>query len=127
MSERTQYYSNDTSHNIAAYPYSQDDKEGYDDLIDQYATPYGKTSSHGTFAMDSSTLALPQSRPYPSKPKMSYSSEHTSETHKTFDGSDVELHSSYPPKAPLPADERHWWDKVWKFQTLFQPFHIMIL
>ncbi|KAI0374406.1 hypothetical protein BV20DRAFT_936044 [Pilatotrama ljubarskyi] len=76
-----------------------DTKAPYDDLIDQYATPYG-TQAHKTYAVDPASLNLADSRhgrapSYP-LPKQSYSSDVTKDT-KTLEG-----HGPDPPDWEYP-------------------------
>lgn len=89
------------------YPHSDEYKASYDDLVDQYAEPYSKTSQHQTFSPALSTAV--HQPPYMSK--QSYSSEMT--------GKDSEEHympSSTPRILPMKeekvADTRTVWQKV---------------
>ncbi|KAI0824105.1 hypothetical protein BC628DRAFT_1323383 [Trametes gibbosa] len=74
-----------------------DTKAPYDDLIDQYATPYTTTSPR-TYAVDPASLNLADSRHEytPSYPKQSYSSE------VTKDFKSIEDHGPEPPDWEYP-------------------------
>ena len=90
------------------YPHSDVYKASYDDLVDEYAEPYSKTSQHQTF-----TPALGSAAQKPSfMAKQSYSSEMT--------GKDWDNESYMPSNTPriLPMKEepvvdiRTFWQKV---------------
>ncbi|KAI0768519.1 hypothetical protein BD413DRAFT_479103 [Trametes elegans] len=81
----------------------RDDKAPYDDLIDQYASPYASPAPRA-FAVDPASFNLPDSRhgrapSYPI-PKQSYSSEFTKDT-KSLEGHGPEPPDwEYPPILP---------------------------
>ncbi|KAI0639171.1 hypothetical protein C8Q77DRAFT_1184475 [Trametes polyzona] len=83
-----------------------DTKAPYDDLIDQYATPYG-TQAHKTFAVDPASLNYADAHfdsPAYSPPKQSYSSEVTKDT-KSLEGHGPDPPDwEYPP--PLPKGKK---------------------
>lgn len=83
-------------------PEHEDTKAPYDDLIDQYATPYRQNSQHKSYSVNPVTFN-------PSEPSLAYSSSHkqtTSDvTSKDLEGSSSQAHDwGYPPP-PLPVDK----------------------
>ncbi|KAL0950861.1 hypothetical protein HGRIS_007620 [Hohenbuehelia grisea] len=86
-----------------------DYKASYDDLIDEYSSPYAVTSNHKTFNVDVDAPLTPTGNHYrgPSKPVSL--SQTTTKHSEDFDSP----HSAYPPGPPLKeADTRTFWQKV---------------
>jgi hypothetical protein len=86
--------------------YTQDEsKASYDDLIDQYAAPYGANSNHQTYTLQSSPS---QHRRGPSHPlKSPFSSKQSDDTSHEFQA------VAYPPTTPSKElDTRPLWRKV---------------
>lgn len=77
----------------------EDVKAPYDDLIDQYATPYRQGATHKAYAVDPS--AFDQSKGAAPTYALSQKTTHTSETHgKDLEGSTTHLNDwAYPPSA----------------------------
>jgi hypothetical protein len=100
---------------------TEDHKSHHDDLIDEYASPYAKTSHHQTFAVEATPTSPSEHRRRPSFPasKISYSSEYTKES---GEAPNVPPSRTYPP-LPLTkdmpvikeADSRSLWQKVCGF------------
>jgi len=97
---------------------TQEDKPHHDDLIDEYASPYAKTSHHQTFAVEASPSSPTEHRRRPSFPasKISYSSDYTKES---SDVSNPSASRVYPPlptaKDATPVketDSRSLWQKI---------------
>jgi len=96
------------SHQQASYPPSQpleseeDIKAPYDDLIDQYASPYATTDRHQTFSVDTPPIS-----PKHHRRGVSYKlSEYETKTDET-------PHGSYPPPRPtIEKDTRTVWAKI---------------
>jgi hypothetical protein len=89
-------------------------KPQYDDLIDDYGAPYGKTLQHQTYAVEAPSLSPVEHRRRPSFPltNKSYSSEFTT---KGSDEVPTEASRAYPPSF-LPtkeSDPRSFWQKVY--------------
>ncbi|KAG9223045.1 hypothetical protein PLEOSDRAFT_1088423 [Pleurotus ostreatus PC15] len=89
-------------------PYQQEYKASYDDLIDEYATPYGATSGHKTFNVETPLTSDLRRGPTISglqKPTQ-FSSKQSEET--DFGAPYV----GYPPPVPLKEiDTRTFWQK----------------
>lgn len=89
------------------YPNSDEYKASYDDLVDQYAQPYAKTSQHQTFSPALGSAA----RQPPFMGKQSYSSEMSAK-----DSEEGYMPSSSPRIIPMKeekvADTRTIWQKV---------------
>lgn len=96
--------------------HDDDTKAPYDDLIDQYAAPYG-TQTHRTYAVDPTSLNLADSRhgrapSYP-LPKQSYSSETTKDIKSLEDHGPDPPDWGYPPAAAQEdAKEEKSWTRV---------------
>ncbi|KAI0336060.1 hypothetical protein GY45DRAFT_1239290 [Cubamyces sp. BRFM 1775] len=93
--------------------HDDDTKAPYDDLIDQYAAPYG-TQTHRTYAVDPTSLNLANSRhgrapSYP-LPKQSYSSETTKDIKSLEDHEPDPPDWGYPPTAAQEdaKEEKSW-------------------
>ncbi|KAL1952201.1 hypothetical protein VTO73DRAFT_1350 [Trametes versicolor] len=89
-----------------------DTKAPYDDLIDQYATPYG-TPTPKTYAVDPSALTLTDSRPSYALPKQSYSSEFTKDSKSLEDHGPEPPDWEYPPLTKGEKKEKEK-DKSWR-------------
>lgn len=100
-------------------PHDDEYKANYDDLIDEYASPYAANARHQTYAVEAPSLTTPQHRRGPSFPlssqKPQMSSKHSDDT--SHDLSPV----AYPPPAPLTVDTRGFWQKVKSTQPLLHP------
>ncbi|TFK41365.1 hypothetical protein BDQ12DRAFT_600549 [Crucibulum laeve] len=84
-----------------------DAKASYDDLIDEYSSPYAANTGHKTFTLNTNLPNHRRGPSFPLAPKSPYSSKQSDdETHDTS-------HSAYP---PLPivkdVDTRKWWQKI---------------
>lgn len=89
-----------------------DTKAPYDDLIDQYATPYG-TPTPKTYAVDPAALTLTDSRPSYALPKQSYSSEFTKDSKSLEDHGPEPPDWEYPPLTKGEKKEKEK-DKSWR-------------
>jgi len=79
-------------------------KASYDDLIDQYAAPYGANVNHQTYALQSSPSQHRRGPSYPLKPPFS-----SKQSDSSYDLTAV----AYPPASlPKDADTRSFWQKV---------------
>ena len=119
MSQKSPYQS-DPHYLLSGYPPpqhtnfpSEEYKASYDELVDELATPYGRSAQHQTFAIESPSLGSPQHRRGPS-----LSSQHKQSFSTEYDGKFTE--EDMRPQAPriLPvkgekeADTRTLWQKV---------------
>ncbi|KAF5368486.1 hypothetical protein D9758_002348 [Tetrapyrgos nigripes] len=85
--------------------YHQDEyKASYDDLIDQYAAPYGSNANHQTYALKSSPSQHRRAPSHPLKP--GFSSKQSDDTSHDLQA------VAYPPTAPpKEIDTRSFWSK----------------
>lgn len=110
---------NDPSQAQQSYPPRQEPvqfkeeeyKASYDDLIDQYASPFARNSQHATFTLEdpSKPSAHRRGASIPLGTKPSYSSETSA---KQSDDSDVGPVAYPPPLTPKETDTRSFWRKV---------------
>jgi len=85
-------------------------KASYDDLIDEYASPYSPNTRHQTYAVDAPPLNSPQHRRGPSFP---LSSQKPPIFSKQSDDTSHELSPvAYPPPPPPKVDTRGFWQKI---------------
>jgi len=103
-------------------------KPQYDDLIDDYGAPYGKTLQHQTYAVEAPPLSPVEHRRRPSFPltNKSYSSEFTT---KGSDEVPTEASRAYPPSF-LPtkeSDPRSFWQKILPESLACRLFVITVL
>lgn len=97
-------------------------KPHHDDLIDEYASPYAKTSHHQTFAVEASPSSPTEHRRRPSFPasKISYSSDYTKESGDVSKASPSRVYPPLPSTKNIPAvketDCRSLWQKVCCFR-----------
>lgn len=97
-------------------------KASYDDLIDQYATPFGRNSQHATFALqDPPPLHSNTHRRGQSISKPSYSSETTA---KLSDETEDTPRAYPPPLTPKEIDTRSIWQK-WFPESLACRLYVM--
>jgi len=89
-------------------------KASYDDLIDEYATPYSLNSQHKTFSIESPIGSYDRRRPpgaIPSLSKPSISSELTLK--ESDEALAVASRQAYPPISNVKEiDSRGFWDKI---------------
>ncbi|KAK7463843.1 hypothetical protein VKT23_005778 [Stygiomarasmius scandens] len=79
-------------------------KASYDDLIDQYAAPYGANVNHQTYALQSSPSQHRRGPSYPLKPPFS-----SKQSDSSYDLTAV----AYPPASlPKEVDTRSFWQKI---------------
>ncbi|KAF5382933.1 hypothetical protein D9757_006284 [Collybiopsis confluens] len=97
--------------NGLSLPYSQDEfKSSYDDLIDEYSSPYSANSRHQTYAVQTPGFTVEQTHrrgpSFPLSHQPTLESKHSNSSH---DFTAV----AYPPKSPQkPVDTRTFWQKV---------------
>ncbi|KAF9557869.1 hypothetical protein CPC08DRAFT_819656 [Agrocybe pediades] len=83
----------------------EDFKASYDDLIDEYSTPYTANSNHKTFALQTSSQGHLRRSSIPLSSKGAFTSAQSDDTHDTS--------CSYPPVVPTKeVDTRSLWQKI---------------
>ena len=88
--------------------HSEDFKASYDDLIDEYSSPYASNARHQTFAVSTSPHTHRRGNSIPLQKAFSKHSD------DTYDTSDI----VYPPvMATKEADDRSVWQKVRRFRV----------
>ncbi|SJL05917.1 uncharacterized protein ARMOST_09253 [Armillaria ostoyae] len=110
MAHQAVYPDSDDSHYHyqAKSPYFQEPqsevKASYDDLIDEYASPYVVNAHHKTFAVETPTMGAPQHRRGPSTPmKTVFSSKQSDDT---FHDQPQPL---YPPLPAKDMEKQRWY------------------
>jgi len=95
---------------------SLQDKANYDDLLDEYATPYSRQSQHQTFAVEPPSLSHSPSthRRGPSFPLSLDASSNTDLSHKPkYSSMGVSADWGYPPAPPAKVPEKAtFWEKI---------------
>ncbi|KAJ3790334.1 hypothetical protein GGU10DRAFT_392152 [Lentinula aff. detonsa] len=91
--------------------FDQDEfKSSYDDLIDEYSSPYAANSRHQTYAVQTPALSGEQHRRGPSYP---LSQKQTFSSKQSNDSSHDLTAVAYPPRPPQKqTDTRTFWQKV---------------
>ncbi|KAJ8507522.1 hypothetical protein ONZ45_g10113 [Pleurotus djamor] len=90
-------------------PYQQDYKASYDDLIDEYAAPYGASSGHKTFNVETPLTSDLRRNPtqLSTQKQAPFSSKQSEET--DYDST----YAAYPPAPPQKeVDTRTFWQKI---------------
>jgi hypothetical protein len=92
-------------------------KASYDDLIDEYASPYSRNAQHKIFSVDAPVASFDRQRPTyplgtrPSISKPSISSEFSPK--ESEEGTVVAAPQAYPPTSNVKeVDARGFWDKI---------------
>jgi hypothetical protein len=122
MSTQQSLYSKPATRSDPTFPPSnqfEDDtyKASYDDLIDEYATPYSLNAQHKVFSVDTPIASNERRRPAyppgtkPSLSKPSISSEFSPK--ESEEGTVVAYPQAYPPTSNVKeVDPRGFWDKI---------------
>ncbi|RDB29019.1 hypothetical protein Hypma_015269 [Hypsizygus marmoreus] len=85
----------------------QEYKTSYDDLIDEFATPYGANAQHQTFAVDAPMNGHRRGPSFPLHKSMSSSKQSDDTSHEPLS------HVSYPPLPPTKGvDTQSLWQKI---------------
>ncbi|KAK0505938.1 hypothetical protein EDD18DRAFT_1121284 [Armillaria luteobubalina] len=110
MAHQAGYPDSDESyyHYQAKSPYIQEPqsevKASYDDLIDEYASPYAVNAHHKTFAVETPTMGAPQHRRGPSTPmKTTFSSKQSNDTFRD------QPQPLYPPLPAKDTEKQRWY------------------
>lgn len=95
--------------------YPLDEYKAYDDLVDEHATPYGRTAQHQTFAVESPALGSPlQHHQGPSMPPLQQKQSYSSEYDGKYTEEDLRPQAPriLPIKGEKEVDTRTVWQKV---------------
>ncbi|THV07568.1 hypothetical protein K435DRAFT_741900 [Dendrothele bispora CBS 962.96] len=100
------FHNRSTSSNNNLNIHNEEYKASYDDLIDQYAAPYGANTNHQTYALQSSPSQHRRGPSHPLKPPFS---SKQSDDDTSYDLTAV----AYPPTTPpKDVDTRPFWKKI---------------
>jgi hypothetical protein len=119
MSQQSPYPS-DSHYSSSGYPPpqrtiypSEEYKASYDDLVDEYATPFGRNAQHQTFAVESPILGSPpQHRRGPSLPPLEQKQSYLSDGKYTEEDLRSQAPRILPVKGEREVDTRTVWQKV---------------